>query len=180
MGENRVRSRVIGIFFVLSFLFGAPLEAGEEVQLYRKAVKAAKSDHVDFAFMYYNSILRNYPQSKYREDALFALGEYDYQLPNYAEAAQMFESFIADYPQSPGRLFALAYLYKVAEIQENQSMIDDLKKEILTFRQVGLVFKEFKEREYHSPLERIHRAVFHIDMVEFYIAGDLFAQVSYH
>lgn len=180
MGENRVRSRVIGIFFVLSFLFGAPLEAGEEVQLYRKAVKAARAGKTDFAFMYYNAILRNYPQSEYREDALFALGEYNYQLPNYAEAARMFASFIADYPQSPGRLFALAYLYKIAKIQENQSLIDDLKKEILTFRQVGLVFKEFKEREYHSPLERIHRAVFHIDMVEFYIAGDLFAQVSYH
>ncbi len=176
---TKMRSGLIIFFLTLHMLYQPTAHAGEETRLYAQAVKAAKSGRPDFAFMYYSAILRNYPQSEYRERALFASGEYDYQLPNTAEAARMFESFIADYPQSPGRLFALAYLYKAAETQENQSALDDLKKEILTFRQVGLVFKEFKEREYHSPLERMHRAVFHIDKVEFYIAGDLFVQVSY-
>ena len=147
--------------------FGNPAFAENESQLYAKAVKAAKTGNPDFAFMYYNAIARNYPQSKYREQILFAKGEYFFQLPQYGQAAEMFKAFLTDYPDSNGKLFALVYLFRIAEFEKNKSQLNDLKKAIVTFKQVGFIFKEFKEYKNRSPLYRPYRAVFHIDKVDF-------------
>ena len=153
--------------------------AESEAQLYRKAAQAAKAGRTDFAFMYYNDLGRDYPASKYREHVLFAQGEYYGRSLNYAESTRVFNAFIGVYPESKGRLFALAYLYTMAKHEKDEPLIENLKKEILTFKQVGLVFKEFKEYTYRSPLYRTYKAVFRIDQVEFYVGGKLFATVAY-
>jgi len=67
----------------------------------------------------------------------------------------------------------------MAQHEKDEPLIENLKKEILTFKQVGLVFKEFKEYTYRSPLYRTYKAVFRIDQVEFYVGGKLFATVAY-
>lgn len=154
-------------------------EAESEAEVYRKAVQAAKAGKVDFAFMYYNSLIEDHPQSPHREEALFARGEYSFQMHVYAQAQEALNAFLKDYPQSDGRLFALAYLYTIAESGDETSVVEDLKKEIVAFKQVGLVFKEFKEHKYRSPLYQNYKAVFHIDKVEFYREGELFARVSH-
>ena len=170
----------IAVIF-LSFLFMMPLSghAGEEDQLYRKAVAAARAGNTDFAFMYYSELDRDYPHSRYRDQALFAKGEYYYQLPGYPEATRIFQSFVQDYPNSDGKLFALVYLYKMAEAGQDQAALEEAKKEILTLRQVSLIFKESKEYKYRSASFQDYRAVFRIDKVEFYKGGELFATVSY-
>jgi outer membrane protein assembly factor BamD (BamD/ComL family) len=152
--------------------------AGEEDVLYSRAIQAARSGRIDFAFMYYNQLDRDYPRSRYREQVLLARGEYFYELPAYIQAKEAFEKLLEEYPQSPGKLFILAYLYKIAEADGKTDLIENLKKEILTFRQVGLVFEETKEYKYPSPFYRNFRAVFYIDKVEFYRGGELFATVS--
>lgn len=152
--------------------------AGEADALYAKALQAARAGRVDFAFMYYNQIDREYPRSRYREQVLLAKGEYFYELPAYVQAREAFGKLLEEYPQSPGKLFVLAYLYKIAEAEGKVEPIENFKKEILTFRQVGLVFKETKEYKYPSPFYRNFRAVFYIDKVEFYRGGELFATVS--
>ena len=152
--------------------------AGEADALYAKALQAARAGRVDFAFMYYNQIDSEYPHSRYREQVLFAKGEYFYELPAYAQAKEIFEKVLDEYPQSPGKLFVLSYLYKIAEAEGKTGLAENFKKEILTFRQVGLVFKEAKEYKYSSPFYRNFRAVFYIDKVEFYRGGELFAAVS--
>lgn len=163
------------------WLLLAPLPgyAGAEDALYAKAVQAARAGRVDFAFMYYNQIDRDYPRSVYREQILFAKGEYFYGLPAYPEAVPSFSALLEEYPESPARLFALMYLYKIAEAQADARAIENFKKEVLTFRQVGLVFKETREYQYQSPFYRAFRAVFYIDKVEFFRGGELFATVSY-
>src|SRR3989338_11521429 len=118
--------------------------AGEEDVLYAKAIQAARSGRSDFAFMYYDQLDRDYPRSRYREQVLIAKGEYFYELPAYIQAKESFEKLLEEYPQSPGKLFILAYLYKIAEADGKADLIENLKKEILTFRQVGLVFEETK------------------------------------
>lgn len=152
--------------------------AGEADALYAKALQAARAGRVDFAFMYYNQIDREYPYSRYREQVLFAKGEYFCELLVYARAKEAFEKVLDEYPQSPGKLFVLSYLYKIAEAQGNAESVESFKKEILTFRQVGLVFKETKEYNYPSPFYQSYRVVFYIDKVEFYRGGELFATVS--
>lgn len=152
--------------------------AGEQDALYARAIQAARSGRIDFAFMYYNQLDRDYPRSRYREQVLLAKGEYFYELPAYVQAREAFEKLLQEYPQSPGKLFILAYLYKIAAAQDNTDLAGNLKKEILTFRQVGLVFEETKEYKYPSPFYRDFRAVFYIDKVEFYRGGELFATVA--
>lgn len=152
--------------------------AGEEDVLYAKAIQAARSGRIDFAFMYYNQLDREYSRSRYREQVLLAKGEYFYELPAYVPAKEAFEKLLQEYPQSSGKLFVLAYLYKIAAAEGKADLTENLKKEILTFRQVGLVFEETKEYKYPSPFYRSFRAVFYIDKVEFYRGGELFATVS--
>lgn len=152
--------------------------AGEEDVLYAKAIQAVRSGRTDFAFMYYNQLDREYPRSRYREQVLLSKGEYFYELPAYVQAKEAFEKLLEEYPQSPGKLFVLAYLYKISEADGKTDLTENLKKEILTFRQVGLVFEETKEYKYPSPFYRDFRAVFYIDKVEFYRGGELFATVS--
>lgn len=153
--------------------------AGEADALYVKALQAARGGRVDFAFMYYSELERKYPNSRYREEALFAKGEYYYQLPGYAEAGKIFNTLIRDYPKSPSSLFALAYLYKIAEATQDTESLEQLKKDIVAFQQVGLIFKESKEYKYPSPLHSAYRAVVRIDTMEFYRGGELFVTVAY-
>ncbi len=161
------------------FLFvPASGHAGEADALYARAIQAARSGQTDFAFMYYNQLDRDHPQSRYREQVLFAKGEYFYELPAYIQAKEDFQKILEEYPQSPGKLFIQAYLYKIAVAEGKADLVESLKKEILTFRQVGLVFKETKEYKYPSPFYRNFRAVFYIDKVEFYRGGELFATVA--
>lgn len=152
--------------------------AGEADGLYARAIQAARSGRSDFAFMYYNQLDREYPRSRYREQVLLAKGEYFYELPAYVQAREAFEKLLQEYPQSPGKLFILAYLYKIAAAQGKADLAGNLKKEILTFRQVGLVFEETKEYKYPSPFYRDFQAIFYIDKVEFYRGGELFATVA--
>ena len=153
--------------------------AESEVHIYRKAVQAAKAGKTDFAFMYYSALSRDYPDSRYRREFLFAKGEYFFWMPNYPEAAAAFEAFLKDFPDAEGKLVVLAYLYRIAQIQKDNARLEQIKKEIVGFKQVGLVFKEFKESRYLSPMHYAYRIVFHIDKVEFYREGGLFAEVSY-
>ncbi len=152
--------------------------AGEADALYARAIQAARSGRMDFAFMYYNQLDRDYPRSRYREQVLFAKGEYFYELSAHVQAREAFGKFLEEYPQSPGKLFVLAYLYKIVEAEGKAEPVENFKKEILTFRQVGLVFKETKEYKYPSPFYRNFRAVFYIDKIEFYREGELFVAVS--
>ena len=173
-----MRMRVSIILTAWLLLVSATGYAGEEDALYAKAIQAARSGRSDFAFMYYNQLDRDYPRSRYREQVLLAKGEYFYELPAYIQAKEVFEKFLEEYPQSPGKLFILVYLYKIAEAEGKTDSAENLKKEIVTFRQVGLVFKETKEYKYASPFYRNFRAVFYIDKVEFYRGGELFATVA--
>lgn len=180
--NTNVKTRLrIGALALSCFLtFNAPGHAAEDAVLYSKAVQAAGTGHADFAFMHYNALLRDYPHSKFREQALFAAGEYYSRLPYYSKAAAAFKDLVKDYPASAGKLFALAYLYKIAQEEKNQEKLDELKKQIITFERVGFVFKESKEYRYQSPLDRrSYRAVFHIDKVEFFAGGERFAQIAF-
>lgn len=166
------------LFLFLFLLFSQTLFAEEDAQVYSRAREAAQSGHMDFAFMYYRSILNDYPDSKFKAQALFAQGEYYFLLPNYHESASLFNKFISLNPDPKEKLFALAYLLKIAQIQGNESLEKDLQKTILTLNPMDLVFRDFKEYNYRSPLDRKHKAVFRIDKIQFYVQGEMFVQIS--
>jgi hypothetical protein len=165
------------LFFVL--LIPTAVGAGEDSRLYSMAVKAARAKDQDFAFMRYRTIVIEYPKSIHRAQALFAQGEYYFQQTNFPEAKKAFQALIIEFPALDANLFALMYLFKIADLEQKNDLVSEYTKNIATLKQVSLVFRDFKEFEYLSPLWRKHKAVFHIDNVEFFVEGQLFAKISF-
>lgn len=178
MHKRKVAMRLITILLFILLSCGASY-AKEEAEIYSKAVEAAKSGEINFAFMHFRSLLANYPASKYRESALFASGEYYFLLGAYRDAIQAFLGFLSDYPDSRAKPFVLMYLLKIAQRQQAGSLVKDLQQQIVTLQQLSFLFRNSKEYKYQSPLYRKHRVVYYIDKVEFYIEGELFAQIPY-
>ena len=148
-------------------------------QIYSKAVKFAKAGKSDFAFMYYSKLLRNYPMSKYRDKALFATGEYYFKISGFQQASEAFQTFVDEFPNSEERLYALAYLLSIANKAEDELFAQGLERQIINLQQVSFVFRESKEIVYRSPLYQNYKAIIHIDKIELYVEGELFAKVSY-
>jgi outer membrane protein assembly factor BamD (BamD/ComL family) len=167
------------LFFIVVMSLSPLAQAAEDIRIYLKARQFARSQSYDFAFMQYRSLLRQYPGSPYTKEALFAQGEYFFLIPDYDKAAEVFRQFVEQYPEDEGKLFALAYLLKIARIQGAQEAVEQYTRDIATFKQLSLVFRDFKEYRYLSPLERQHRAVFQIDTIAFFIKGEPFAKLSY-
>jgi len=148
-------------------------------QLYKLADQRAASGQPDFAFMHWRNLLRDFPQSQQAQPALFALGEYYYSLPDYKQAVTSFESYLKKYPDSGDRLFALAYLLRIARLRGQDEQVDALEKEIIGLKQLGLVFSDYKEYSTQTPLHKDFQAVFHIDTITFYLNGEVFEKILY-
>jgi len=174
-----MKIKIFITIFLFIFLFYNLGHAQEEAKLYSQAVKAAKSGNFIFAFMYFRSLLANYPDSKYREGALFAQGEYYFLIADYNDAGSTFIKFINNYLGSKARIFALAYLFKIAENKKNSSLAKKIKNEIITFQRLSFLFSNYKEFKYRSLFLKKYRALYYIDKVEFYAGGELFAQIPY-
>ena len=153
--------------------------AQEDAQIYSEAVKAARAGEINFAFMYFRGILTSYPESKYREDALFANAEYYFSIADYYDAIQSFIKFLNDYPDSKGKPFALAYLLKIAQIQGRDSLAQDLENNLVNLQRLSLMFRNSKEYKYRSPLYRNLNLIYYIDKIEFYVDKELVAKISY-
>ncbi len=174
-----MKFKIIGLSILLSVLFSGVGHAGEDRGLYSRAMKSAKQGDADFAFMNYRSILREYPQSKFKEQALFAHAEYSFLLKHYDESVALFTTFVQDYPDSKGKLFALAYLLKIAGEKGDQKEVEAIRKQIISLRKISLVFRNFKKYKYRSPFYRYWKAIIYIDKIEFYINGELFEKIFY-
>lgn len=170
------------VFFIISTLIFSrcfctyPQEAKD---LYLQGIDAARLNNLDSAFMYFHAFLSSRPKSDLVELALFATGEYYFLIRNYQDAFSTFMKIIKEYPHSKTKPFVLMYLLEVTKIYGHEELINDIKKEIVIFRQVGLVFSDFKEYSYVSPLFRKHKAVYFIDKAEFYIDSELFTKITY-
>ena len=171
--------RCLTYILVIFVWLGSVGFAPGAVQVYSKAVEFAKAGQGHFAFMHYNKLLRNYPTSKYREQALFATGEYYFRISSSQQAAAAFRTFLSEYPDSEERLYALAYLLCIAQRDKNTLSVEGLEKQIIDLQRVSFVFRESKEISYRSPLYQNYKAVIRIDKIEFYVEGELFAKVSY-
>jgi len=174
-----MKFKIAFVIILLIFLSWNLVNAQEEAELYSMAASAVRSKDFNTAFMHFRLLLENYPESKYREKVLFALGEYYFLVGDYSDAVGAFVSFINDYPNSKGRQFALVYLLKIAQSRGEESLAKTLEEKIITFRQLTLLFSNFKEYRYRSPLRRQHKVIYYIDKVEFYVDKEFFAKISY-
>ena len=162
---------------VVTFVGAAP--AYDDKTLYLRALTAARRGDTDFAYMDYRFLLREYPNTKYKDKALLAQAEYTYMVPDYTNAVLMLQAYLAQYPKSDARLFVLAYLYQIAQAEKNDELGEQYRKAIIDCKQVSLVFRDRKEYKFQSPLGRKLKAVFAIDSIEFSANGELLTKISY-
>ena len=153
--------------------------AQADKQLYLKAQKSIKSGQMDFAFLRYHELLLSYPNSKYRNGALFGVGEYYFLNNNYQEAKEAFEQYVHQNSDFKKKLFAYSYLLKIARNQNDQAAQDKIIENILSLRQMGFVFNTSKEYHFYSSLNQHLKAIFTINTITFYINDQPFVEVSY-
>ena len=168
------RVLILTILFPVGMVF-----AGGDTELYHHIQTSVRRGNLDFAYMQMRNILRDYPHSRYRDQAMFGMGEYHFLIPQYKQAEAMFNQYLDNFPDSKGTLFALCLLHQIAEFQSDAAKALDLKNRIIKYKQVSLIFREFQEYKFVSPLNRTYRAVFHIDRIDFFVGDKPLATISY-
>lgn len=148
-------------------------------ELYRSARTAAAAGDRHMAYMYYAGIVRDVGRSSVRQQALFAVGEYQFLVGATRDAVTTLVAFTEEYPNSPAAIFALGYLYRIAVQAQDAELTKNLKEKIVTYYRLCFLFKKCKETRYRSGLLIRHKVAYYIDKVEFFSNGELVAQIPY-
>ena len=94
-------------------------------------------------------------------------------------ALEVFKNFCAQYPKHEEALIALAYLFKIAQIQNNADAIKNYHNRVASFHQLAFIFNEKKSFTFLSGFGHKHKLVFTIDKVELYVDDRLFTKVPF-
>jgi len=160
----------------LVFLFSLPLQADQRGRgQYDSALSYIKKKQYDFALMKFRSITRDFPESRYAMDSLFAMGEYFYEQGNNYEASKYFSEYINLYPESDGTVFIRAYLLKIME--DHKEIAEKLKMEFFS-EPLFLLFSEYKELSYKSAFQNKFSIRYYIDMIEVYRNDEFFIKIT--
>jgi len=151
--------------------------AQEDRSLYNQGIRAVNEKNFNLAFMYFQQFLRAYPDSKLAESVLFAIGEYYFSIKAYYDSFHTFSRLVKGFPESKARLFAMVYLLETAKRENKQDAVNELKKQIVTYQKVKLLFSDFKEYTYTAPASRKYKAIYYIDRVEIFIDEEFFTEI---
>ncbi len=173
--------KILLLFFIIFFL-GARSSEGtaEAMRYFQKARRFAVSGELDFAFMNYKAALQEDLKGKFASRALFAMGEYAFCQGMKDKAREYFRRYLrTEDAESNGRLFALAYLLRMARDTEDRAEAREIAIRILSLKRQGFLFQDQKVYRYKSPLRRDHEAVYTIDEIDIFIEGDAFEKIAY-
>lgn len=172
----------VAIFFLIFFFFcfgGSIVSFADDADLYREAVDAAAHRDFDAAFADLHSLVAIDPHTKFLDRALFCMGEYHFSCGNYRGAQASLRRFVDNYPSSKTKLFALAYLLKIAHYNGDDVKAKAIEREIVSSMKVSLLFRNYKTYRYTSPFGKKYKAVYFIDRIELYVDEKAFVSVSY-
>ncbi|MCG2710962.1 MAG: hypothetical protein L6416_01305 [Candidatus Omnitrophica bacterium] len=171
------------VFFLIILAFGVIFSsvgfAQSDVYLYGTAKKAVAAGDNDYAFMCFFSLLYSSIKSKYHKEALFTTGEYYYFIGDYRSAEKAFSDFIDCYSKDEALPFAIVYLLKISNWMQISKTAADLRKKVITFKQLSLLFSESKELFFISPANLHYKATYFIDYIEIYINEELFEKIYF-
>jgi len=167
------------LVYLLSSSCAFAISFSEEGRLYSDAITAATQKDYDVAFANLHTLINVFPHTKLMDRALFALGEYYFSEGDYYDAELTFKHFAHDYPRAKGYLFAMAYLREIARLKGQENEAAAFNKDIISFMQVSLLFRDYKSYKYISPMRKRYKAVYFIDKVEFYKDDKQFSVLSY-
>ncbi|MFH1655069.1 MAG: tetratricopeptide repeat protein [Candidatus Omnitrophota bacterium] len=172
--------KVIFILLIIVYLFVPNCYCGEDKELYYRGVNLARRGKADEAYGYFHMVLNNFDKSdRFVENALFGIGEYYFSIGARYEARETFRKVVDEYSESISALLALGYLSKIAKAEGKQESIESIKKEIISFKQVSLLFRDSEEFDFLSAMRKDYKAVYFIDKVEIYIDGEIFEEIPF-
>lgn len=149
---------------------------------YDAAIRYIKKNQPDFALMEFRSLLREFPKSSLVERSSFAMAEYYYNSRMYGDAIKSFTGYLKDYPDSKAGIFAKAYLLKIIEeikdpTWEEKKVFENIRGDLFS-SPLFLLFKEYKETSYKSPLRNKFKIRYYIDNIEVYRNGQIFVKIT--
>lgn len=175
-----MKQYVIILSLLVQGYFWVPCVNASEADLeWKDAIESAKQGENDFAFMDFQTIRDDYPQSRYFLTSEFAQGEYFFLQNNLQMASDEFKNFYAKYPQHEEALIALAYLYKIAKLQHSPDEMKAYRNKVAAFHQFTFIFNDKKFYKFVSGFQRKHTLVCYINKVELYVNGQLFTEVPF-
>ena len=168
------------IIVVIIFLNSAGLiEAAGNNQIAAKARLEAKAGNRDFAFLQYQALLRQTAQGKYKNEAMFGLGEYYFSMADYRDARPLLDTCSKECSGFEQKLFSFVYLLKIAQLRKDVSLQKELEQKIMMLKKHAFIFSDSKKYKYRSPLNFSYLAVYSIDKIEFFMEGRLLAKITY-
>lgn len=164
---------------VVVLCWTSPAWAGRDARLKVKADRAAESGQTEFAYMHYRRLHRDYPQSPYVLDALFAQGEFHFHSADLKGSKNYFQSLVDQFPDANESIFALAYLYTIADQIGDQKFKEQISSQLIKQLRVSLIFRDHKELIYRSPLGAELKAEVFIDFIRFTEQGTSLATIHF-
>jgi len=98
--------------------------------LYKEGLRLEEKGQRDFAVFKYFAITRNYPNSKWADEALFKIAVFYYENKDYFNAKESFEKLIKQYPQSGFAAESKQYLGNIAGMFRKSDFESGVKKVI--------------------------------------------------
>ncbi|MBI4436873.1 MAG: hypothetical protein HY590_05655 [Candidatus Omnitrophica bacterium] len=120
-----------------------------------QAQRHVAEGEIDFAFMEYQALVRDFPEDPLAKEATFAIGEYYFKQHNTREAKSTFEKFIQEPTEGIQDLLAYVYLLQCARFSEHitsAKLLEHRLKEMFSTTEVFLAFEENRTKEWISPL----------------------------
>ena len=169
----------IGCLLIIVFFVNS-LSADNSSPWNAKAARAVHLGQRDLAFMYYRSFLtENSADSPRRQKALFAVAEYYFLNSDFNQAQEYFEDYLSKNEDKIGALFAHFYLWRLAQIRQKKTEMIAQEEQIKGLLKHVYIFNSVKEYVFVSPFDRVHKARYDIQKVEFYVEDKFVAEISY-
>lgn len=118
------------------------VHADDATATYNEAIKFLKNGNVEFAHLRFLRIVQWNVDSKYRDEALFRIAEFNYSLNGYVDAERFLTEHFELYPKSPFRDEVVDYLVKIKTIKGDGFFAKSDWKKALDHYEEGLEVRE--------------------------------------
>ena len=128
----RAKLKSILFFLIILIILIAPFKiwADQADLLHKEGLELEKRGQRDFAVFKYFAITRNYPTSKWADEALFKIAVFYYENKDFFNAKESFEKLIKQYPQSSFAADSKQYIENIAGMSKKSDFESGVKKVI--------------------------------------------------
>ena len=138
----------------------------------------AISDDQDLAkFIRFRTRLLAKISDRERTKINFAIAEFYFKTHDFIDAKRAFEEYVSQNPIGITALLAKAYLYKSANLENNQKKMEAIKKEMFE-KQFILLFDKYKTLKDASLNGNLYEVHYYVDKIEIFLNGAIFEQIS--